>query len=547
MLLALTFIVAIAASLLCTRLFRALARKLGFVDLPDGERKVQKEAVALGGGAAVLVATIIALVFGFATSSAFESYDWASYVDSTFFRSLVLASLVIVAVGLLDDLTNMRGHFKLAGQVVAVCILIFYGGLQIDKFKLLGETFEFGWYWVAVGFTMFWMLGAINAINLIDGIDGLASSVGFVLCLAIAAVMAYQGNYTATMIMLALAGALLGFLKYNFAPASIYLGDAGSMFIGLIVGAVAIYYHGKSAATMALAVPVAVWSIPMLDSVAAILRRRLTGKSVFAADRQHLHHSLLVRGWTVRQAVLFIGLICATTCVAALVCVYVGTVWSELLALGTVVGVTVFLISTKTFGHIEFGLLRERVQFTTRALASRESDHENTFHERRIRLQGSDDWERLWVGLTESAERYSLVSVRLNIDIPSMHQCFVGTWQLNQDQRSGNGGRDSVWTVETPLAIDGRSVGHLTISGRPDGKPTLAHISQVLDFVDPIEDDVRQILGKLAQADEQGAIPDPSLPAPVPSAPRRTVIANPRPVAVENEPSKAIATSGQSG
>jgi UDP-GlcNAc:undecaprenyl-phosphate GlcNAc-1-phosphate transferase len=547
MLLALTFVVAIAASLLCTRLVRGLARKFGFVDLPDGDRKVHKEAVALGGGAAVLLATVLAILVGFSTSNAIESYDWGSYVDSTFFRSLVLASLVIVVVGLLDDLTSMRGHFKLAGQLVAVCILVFYGGLQIDKFKLMGETFEFGWYWVAVGFTMFWMLGAINAINLIDGIDGLASSVGFVLCLAIAALMAYQGNYGATMIMLALAGALLGFLKYNFAPASIFLGDAGSMFIGLIVGAVAIYHHGKSAATMALAVPVAVWSIPMLDSVAAILRRRLTGKSVFTADRQHLHHSLLVRGWTVRQAVLFIGLICATTCVAALVCVYVGTVWSELLALGTVVGVTAFLISTKTFGHIEFGLLRERVQLTTRALASRESDHENTFHERRIRLQGSEDWERLWVGLTESAERYLLVSVRLNIDIPSMHQSFFGTWQLNHDQKSG--GRDVVWTVETPLAVDGRCVGHLTISGRPDGKPTLAHIGQVLDFADPIEDDVRQILSKLAHADEQehDAKYDHAIPSPGQALPRRSVIASSRPVPVENEPSKAIATSGQSG
>ena len=215
--------------------------------------------------------------------------------------------------------------------------------------------------------------------------------------------------------------------------------------------------------------------------------------------------------------------------------------------LGTVIGVTAFLISTKTFGHIEFGLLRERVQLTTRALASRESDHESTFHERRIRLQGSEDWDRLWVGLTESAERYSLVSVRLNIDIPSMHQSFFGTWQLNQDQRSGSGGRDSVWTVETPLAIDGRCVGHLTISGRPDGKPTLAHISQVLDFADPIEDDVRQILGKLAHADEQDEKTDPSLPAPAPTAQRRTVISNARPVAVGNDAGKAIATSGQSG
>ena len=131
---------------------------------------------------------------------------------------------------------------------------------------------------------MFWLLGAINAINLIDGIDGLASSVGLVLCLAVAALTAYQGssenfsgNYGATLIALTLGGALLGFLRYNFAPASIFLGDAGSMLIGLVLGAVAIQHQLKTAATVALAVPVAVWSIPIVDSAAAILRRQVDG------------------------------------------------------------------------------------------------------------------------------------------------------------------------------------------------------------------------------------------------------------------------------
>jgi len=209
--------------------------------------------------------------------------------------------------------------------------------------------------------------------------------------------------------------------------------------------------------------------------------------------------------------------------------------------------VAAFLVSTQTFGHIEFALLRERVRLTTRALATRESDSENSYQERRIRLQGSDDWERLWIGLTESAERYALTSVRLTIDVPALHQSFFGTWQLNPEQRSGAAARGCVWTVETPLAVDGRSVGHLTISGRPGDRPTLGHISQVVDFAEPIEDDIRQIIAKLVPH-EGVKITDSSAPAQAkgPASTRRSVIAGARPTAVDAAPSQAIATSGPS-
>src|SRR5690606_27287591 len=111
-------------------------------------------------------------------------------------------------------------------------------------------------------------------------------------------------------------------LRYNFAPASIYLGDAGSMLIGLMCGSIAVQANAKSTAAMAFAVPLAVWLVPILDSFAALIRRKLTGRSMFTADRGHLHHSLLVRGWTVQQAAMFIALISATTCLSAVLSFY---------------------------------------------------------------------------------------------------------------------------------------------------------------------------------------------------------------------------------
>lgn len=306
------FVIALLASLILTPLVRRIAIRYGFVDRPDGGRKTHENPVALGGGTAVFLAILISI--GVTFTFAYLQGELSIGVKATdALLALFGASVIIVGVGLIDDIYNLPGRYKLLGQILAASVLVL-AGRQIDGFKVAGVEFALGW--AAIPFTLFWLLGSINAINLIDGIDGLASSVGLVLCLTLAAVMGHMGHMQIAILMLALAGALLGFLKFNFAPATIFLGDAGSMLIGLVIGASAVFTSTKGSTIVALAVPVAVWSIPILDSAAAILRRKLTGRSLFAADRGHLHHSLLVRGWTAQQAVLFIGLIASTTCLA---------------------------------------------------------------------------------------------------------------------------------------------------------------------------------------------------------------------------------------
>lgn len=529
------FLVSVAASLVLTPLVGKLSTRFGFVDRPDGKRKSHEKPVALGGGGAVLVAALIAVACAMFFAS-FIGLKLFSLWDLRIMAGLLIGSLLIVGLGLIDDFIGLQGRYKLLGQAFVVAVIIF-SGIRIESIAIFEgrgpaaneeiaqavvestappiesastesastETapsepaatpsyvpslpkvgIQLGL--LALPFTFFWLIGSINAINLIDGIDGLASSVGLVLCLTIAAITSWQGNTGEAMVMLALAGALLGFLRFNFAPASIYLGDAGSMLIGLIIGTIAIHSSTKSAATMALAVPCGVWAIPILDSMAAILRRKLTGRSFFTPDRGHLHHSLLVRGWSVRQAVLFIGLICATTCLSAVLSIYFN---DERIALATVAAVVIFLISTQTFGHIEFALLKQHFRLSP---LGGWNGNDSRINESRIQLQGARQWDKLWTAMIESAEEYQLVRMKLTIHIPALSEDYYASWDALREHKKQAG---KIWQIAHPLIVDGETVGRLELGGLPSEGSSMPHMVQVLDFLEPIEDDIRQIMEQI--------------------------------------------------
>ncbi|MEO1496401.1 MAG: MraY family glycosyltransferase [Planctomycetota bacterium] len=492
-----------------TPLVRRLAVRCDFVDRPGG-RKTQATPVALGGGLAVFAATAITVI------AAYVFADWAmpaTFVgdDARHLAGLAAASLATLALGLYDDAANLRGRYKLLGQLIIVSLLV-YLGLTIDKFSFFGREISLGW--MTIPFSMFWLVGATNAINLLDGIDGLASSIGIVLCLTFAAINGIYGHFPEAVVTLALAGALLGFLRYNFAPASIYLGDAGSMVIGLVIGAIAIQTHTKTPAFIAMTIPLAVWSIPILDSGAAIIRRRLTGRSVFAPDRGHLHHSLLSRGWSVRQASTFIAMVCATTCIAAVL----GVIWrNEWVVVGTVFLVICYLISTRTFGHIEFALIRERMRQHGLTLRADETHHKVARHGA-VRLQGDHEWERVWESLVESAPRYQLTKLQLTIHMPALQEAFFGNWKAPKRPEAD---ADAAWKTTMPLVIDGDPVGKLQIAGSADDsyRSTPAQLAQVLDFLEPLEDDIRRVRAELlAKRSATASQAEPNdTPAPEPA------------------------------
>ncbi len=353
-------VIAFLLSYALTPAIRRLALRWDFVDRPDGQRKIQAMPVSLGGGVTLLVVTplVVWLI----------SLWWGQDIYLMARRPLSLvglgaAAIILGMVGILDDWRGMKGSYKLLWQVLAAS-LIMGAGFTIPQIILFDKHISLGI--LGSAFTVVWLLGAINSFNLIDGVDGLAGSVGVIFSLALGCMALLTDQYLDAIIAFSLAGSLLGFLRYNYSPAVIYLGDTGSMFIGLVLGTIALRCSMKQAASLAFAAPLAIWSIPMFDSMAAVLRRKLTGRSIYATDRGHIHHVLLTRGLNAPQAVLLIAGLCLITSVGAVASLYYDNEW---LGMGVVLAVIGMLVATRWFGHVELLLLNTRLSGFGRFIA----------------------------------------------------------------------------------------------------------------------------------------------------------------------------------
>ena len=282
------FVIAFAVSLLSTPWVARLAFRIGAVDQP-GKRKIHHRVMPRLGGLAVFA--------GFAVAAAFLG------VDSRL-GGLLAGGTVILLLGILDDTRGLSPKVKLFGQTVAATIVVF-SGIRIE---FINNPFN-GYFYLgdfSIPFTVFWIVAITNAVNLIDGLDGLASGVSTIALLTFA-IIAYQiGQSTVSLLALALAGAILGFLRYNFYPAKIFLGDCGSMFLGFMVAVLAVFGLLKGVTVVAFVVPIIILGVPIFDICFAILRRFYEHKPIFQADKQHLHHRLLSFGFSHRQTVLLI-------------------------------------------------------------------------------------------------------------------------------------------------------------------------------------------------------------------------------------------------
>lgn len=285
----LTFILALISAVIITPLSMPIAEKFGAIDYP-GRRRVHKKPIPRLGGLAIYVAFWIAAAF---------TQKW----DQTLW-GLFLGSTLIFFVGVWDDIRGIRPLIKLFWQLAAAAILVFFG-FSMDQISLpfLG-TVNLGSLGVILA--LFWVVGLVNTVNISDGLDGLAAGI----CFGAALLLFWSANrinqVPAAHLTLALAGAALGFLFYNFNPAHVFMGDSGSMFLGYIIGGISIMGLLKTATILGLVFPLLVLGMPLTDLTFAIVRRKLRGHSIAMADRGHLHHRLLDAGLTQRQAVLLL-------------------------------------------------------------------------------------------------------------------------------------------------------------------------------------------------------------------------------------------------
>jgi UDP-GlcNAc:undecaprenyl-phosphate/decaprenyl-phosphate GlcNAc-1-phosphate transferase len=344
-----TFSIAFVASLALTVAVRAVALRLGIVDYPDGKRKIHKSPVALLGGVGVYLSLVIGLLVSrFCSFGESEKFSELSTV-------LIIAAGFVCVCGAIDDCWSLNPRFKLLLQICAVLPIVGFG-YSIHRVVAFSYPIQLGW--LGIPLTIAWLVGCINALNLLDGMDGLASIIGLLTAAMMGIVATNMGNEYVTPIAVVLAGALAGFLVHNLPPASIFLGDSGSMVIGLVVGVLGIQGAMKTSATLAITIPAVIMSLPMFDTLLAVVRRELSGRSFVTADREHIHHRLLDRGLSQWQALCILGALCLTTGAAATAATILR---NDALAWITAATLMVLMIRLRLFGHQELALVKKAV------------------------------------------------------------------------------------------------------------------------------------------------------------------------------------------
>ena len=337
----LAFMIALGVALILTPAVIAFARRTGALDKPDA-RKVHERPIPRIGGigiyAAFMVSILVQLLFVDLTPE---------YMMSLI--GLMVGGTIIVAIGIIDDYCDLPAKVKLLGQIIAASVLVIAFDVRIDFVTdPLGDFIYLEWF--AIPATIFWIVGLTNTVNLIDGLDGLAAGVSSIAAVTIFLVAMEEGIPFVAMVTAALAGAAVGFLYYNFNPARIFMGDTGSMFLGFILAGISVVGAVKSAATIALIVPILALGLPILDTTFAIVRRARNHRPIFKPDKGHLHHRLLACGFTQKQAVLLMYVVSALFGLCALALTAVSTQAATLIIL--IVAGAVFI------GVRKLGILR---------------------------------------------------------------------------------------------------------------------------------------------------------------------------------------------
>ncbi len=325
--------VAFLISFAATPMVISLAHKINAIDVPKDARRVHKKPTPLIGGLAIFYGFIVSVL-------CFGTLDREM-------AGILIGCVIIVTVGIIDDMSDMKAIVKLLFQILAASVVV-YSGVRIEHFA---NPF-YGWFgppyivmnfWVSVAVTVFWIVGVCNAVNLIDGLDGLAVGVSSIASMSLLALTLISNNPNVAILTAAVAGAGFGFLPYNFNPAKIFMGDTGALFLGFILACISVQGFLKMSAIISFAIPFLILGLPIFDTMYAIVRRVLTGRSPMSPDRGHLHHRLLDMGFSQKQTVAILYTMTAALCLTAVVISIKGYMRGMLLILAVLLIILVSL------------------------------------------------------------------------------------------------------------------------------------------------------------------------------------------------------------
>ncbi len=287
------FVVAFLISYASTPIVKMLAFRIGAVDVPKDNRRMHKKPIARLGGLAIFYGFIISIL-------CFAEID-------TELRGILIGCLVIVVLGIFDDIYSLNALLKFAVQILAALIVVMHG-VRIDHFSSFGLStnpyISLGIFSIPI--TVLWIVGVTNAVNLIDGLDGLAAGVSTISTISLFAISLITRDIGVAIVTAAVAGAGFGFLPYNIHPAKLFMGDTGSTFLGFILACISIVGLFKGYAVISMAVPFLILGLPIFDTAFAIIRRVLRGQSPMHPDRGHVHHRLIDLGFDQKQTVIIL-------------------------------------------------------------------------------------------------------------------------------------------------------------------------------------------------------------------------------------------------
>ncbi len=351
-------VIALAVVVLVTPLMKRVALATGAVDSSGGSHGEVRGIPKLGG-----VGVFLGLALGLSAARAVTPHVF-DRVSDAHWAWVAVGAWVMLAVGVVDDLTNLRPRWKLAGQFTAALAAI-QGGQSIEFVTNLLRPGYLPLEWMAVPLTLLWIVLVANAINLLDGLDGLATGIGLIMCATLTALCVIRGDPDAALVAATLGCALAGFLIFNWHPATIFLGDSGSLLLGYVLAVLSIYGRQKGSTLTLLLVPLLALGLPLFDTAVTIIRRVMAAglATIAHSDREHVHHRLLELGLNHRVAVLTLYLVTAVLGVAALTVLYLHGTGQTLLVVCVAVAMGLVL---RALGYTDWRRVARRDGESTR-------------------------------------------------------------------------------------------------------------------------------------------------------------------------------------
>jgi len=479
----LLYLVAFTLSVFLVPVVRRLALKVGAIDVPDRVRKIHTQAVPCMGGVAIFIAFIVPTVGAYVLGATWfpESRIYGVFEEQrTAAVGLLAASLLILSVGIYDDIYHCRPRVKVAVQIAAA-LIVCWAGIRIDRIgnPFTGEVIEFGW--LAWPLTVFWVLAITNAVNLIDGMDGLGPGVGlFVAGAMFVFALVFQVDLV-IVVMAALVGAIIGFLIFNFHPAKIFMGDSGSLLIGFILAAIAIQGSVKRHTMVALIFPIVVLGLPIVDTLLAIARRWSKGLPMSVPDKQHVHHRLIKLGFSQREAVFVLyGVSVILGCVALVMAVLESGALPIAIAGGTILAV---IAGVHLLGGREFSAVGTRLVQAWRRRRGRRRAWIQVY-QTTAKMENDESIEEMWEDVTGLLEGLGVDMVRARLGGDGVR---VLEW-LRPGRGAAvaaDGSMREGWTARLPLEENGRVCGEVVLGKDtqhgtlPNGLPEMVEVLRV--------------------------------------------------------------------